>query len=309
MTTWAAFGGILEVLNRYASLLLVVITATYVWLTWKNLKALQRASLRDRELRHLDDIKRYVVQPAIKWLESEAVHKLQGGIFPLILVKTTPVPRTRPALGEPDYDWARQLNHTLEDPPVISGQLFSHVKQIHFAGQLHEFEAFVGTLRQAASDCAEFGRDCAGKIAASTALQRAAVTESVGEAADSDTLVEVCLRDIMAGRPRPQIGMQVPAAGALQVDDIYSRRLLGRGLTGPTNAWVEGGVALIRDRWAKSGLPERIEHLLETACAVHRTFEGIEFTFALPGDCEYIGGRSPGVLKRVWGRLKHGGRP
>jgi hypothetical protein len=303
-TTWLAFGRILEVLNTYANLLLVVITATYVWLTWRNLKALQRASLRERALRHLDDIKRDVVQPVLKWLESEATRKLKGLPQPqLILVKTAAIPRTKPALGEPDYDWRRQLDHALEDPRVISGELFSHVKQIHFPKQLYEFEAFVGTLRQAASDSAAFARECADRIASSTGLQRAAATDNVGEAADSDTLVEVCFRDMVAGRPRPQIGMQVPAAGALQVHDIYSGRPLGRGLTAPTKAWVEGGVALFEDQWAKSGLPQRIRSLLETAASVHRTFEGLEFTYALPGDCEYIGGRGPGLFQRVWLRL------
>ena len=52
-----------HLLNNYANLLPAVLTATYVWLTWRNLKALQRASQREPELRHLDEIKCKVARP------------------------------------------------------------------------------------------------------------------------------------------------------------------------------------------------------------------------------------------------------
>jgi hypothetical protein len=295
---------VIDTLNRYANLLLVVITAAYVWLTWRTLKALQRTSLREREVSHIDDIKRYVVRPVIAWLESQAVPKLRDGLqLPLVLVKAVSVPRTRAGLGEPQCDWRLELTHTFEDPHVTSHELFAHVAQIHFPKQLREFEAFTGGLRQLASDCAAFSRNCADKIADSTRLRRSPAAANAPEFADSDTLVEVCLRDTIAGMPKPQVGFESPAAGALQVNDIYHGRALGKGLTEPTKVWAEAGVAYFQEQWAKSKLPERIRDLSEAADAVHRTFEGLEFTFVLPSDCEYIGGRNPSLLMRAWRTL------
>src|SRR5207302_319298 len=100
---------LLKFLNQYANLLLVLITAIYVWLTWRNLNALQRASLRGRELRHLDDIKRYVIRPATKWLD--AVVSTLNGNFPLIQLKTVAHPKPNVALGEQPYYYLRRLDH------------------------------------------------------------------------------------------------------------------------------------------------------------------------------------------------------
>jgi hypothetical protein len=38
-------------LNNYSNVVLVLITAAYVWLTWHSLKAFQESTLRDREAR------------------------------------------------------------------------------------------------------------------------------------------------------------------------------------------------------------------------------------------------------------------
>jgi hypothetical protein len=282
----------LDWLNRYANLLLVFVTISYVWLTWRNMKALQRASLRERELRHLEDIKQYVVRPLIEWIDSEAVGKLSGR-SPLIEVKTMRVPKPTAPLGEWSYDYARRLDSGLEEPKGISSALFLHTREVHFHRELSEFEAFLRTVRRVVSDCVALARDCADRSASSTSLQRTLADDRVTEAADSDALVQICLRDILVGRPKPQIGFQSPNAGALQVRDGYSGRIIGKGPEEAVRSWAESGVARVQDEWARSGLREKIEAVLRDAANVRRTLEAVEFTYALPGDCEYVGGRRP----------------
>lgn len=280
----------LDWLNRYANLLLVLVTASYVWLTWRNLKALQRVSLRERELRHLEDIKRLVVRPLIEWIDSEAIQKLSGR-SPLIQVKTVAVPKPTAPLGEWAYDYPRRLDFMLNEPKGISSALFLHAREVHFRTQLSEFEAFVSALRQVCSDCAALGRDCADRSTSSTRLPRFVADDNVAEAADSDSLVEICLRGILLGHPKPQIGFQSPNAGALQVRDVFSGRIIGKGPEEVVRSWAESGVARVQDDWARSGLREKIEALLCDAGNVRRILEAVEFTYALPGDCEYVGGR------------------
>jgi len=303
MAAWADFGRILEALNRYANLLLVFITATYVWLTWRTLKALQRSSQRERELKHLEDIKQHVVRPLIQWLDQEAEFKLKGN-SPVLQVKTCAVPKANVAIGEWAWDYLRQLDHTLTDSWAFSSDLYSHARGVHFPEQMANFEAFLGELRQLGSDFVVFTRECADKIAASTSLRRAAVVDSLPEGADSDSLVEVCLRDLIMGRPVPQLGYQAPAAEALQLNDALIARPLGRGPTERVKDWVEGGVALIQEGWAKRSLGGRIGRLLAVAADVHQALERLEFTYGLPQDCEYIGGKAPGpFISR--GRPRH----
>ncbi len=280
----------LDWLNRYANLLLVIVTITYVWLAWRNLKALQKASLREREKLHLEDIKRYVVRPLIKWIDSEPAQKLSGQ-SPLIQVKTVAVPNPTAPLGACSYDFPRVLDSTLNEPKEISAPLFLHTREVHFRTQLSEFEAFLTRLRQTVSGCVELARACADRSASSTTLQRTVADDRVAETADSDTLVEICLRDILLGYPKPQIRFQSPIAGALQVWDGYSNHIIGKGPEELVRSWAESGVARVQDEWARSGLRGKIEALLNHAGIVRRTLEALEFSYALPEDCEYVGGR------------------
>jgi len=279
----------LDWLNRYANLLLVFVTTTYVWLTWRNVKALQSASLRDRELRHLQDIKEYVISPLIKWIDSEAVGKLSGRSA-LIEVKTVPVHKPTAPLGDWSYDYPRRLDSALEEPKGISSALLLHTSQAHFRTQLSEYEAFLGTVRQVASDCVALARNCADRSASSTSLQRTLADDKVTEAANSDALVQICLRDILLRHPKPLIGFQSRDAGGLQVTDGYTGQIVGKGPEEVVRPWAESCVARVQDEWARSGLREKREALLRDAANVRRTLEAVEFTYALPGDCEYVGG-------------------
>jgi hypothetical protein len=69
---------LLDWVNRYANLLLAIITVVYVYLTAKTLKVLERSNLREREAQHLIDIKRHVVSPILQWLDFGVVGRLRG---------------------------------------------------------------------------------------------------------------------------------------------------------------------------------------------------------------------------------------
>jgi len=290
-------------LNNYANLLLAIFTASYVWLTWRTLKALQRASMREPELRNLDDIKRSVAHPLIEWLDSHALQGLTGS-SPLIIVYNVAVPRPNAAIGERVYDHQRRLQCTLQNPEVISRDLFSHSRRAHFPAELAQFEAFLGRVRELSSDSLAFAKDCGDEIASLTKLPREPATDNVPEAADTDILVEICMRDTVLKKANPEIEYDSPSLGVLHVGDGFVGRPIGKGPTEPTKAWVENGVAHFRGRWEQSGLRERIDGLLEEAASVRVALQRIEFTQALPHDCEYVGGREPGIFKRAWYRLR-----
>ncbi len=300
------FAQVLKSLNENANLLLVIITTVYVWLTWRTLKALQRASLRDRELRHLEDIKQHVVRPLIQWLNDEAVARLKGtNLF--VQVRTVQVLRPNAAFGEPLYDFPRKLEHTLSEPRAISHDLLRHSKELHFAQELGKFEEFLTAMRKLADDSATFARKCADLVAASTSIRRDAVAGKPSEqAVDSDYFVEVCLRDLLLGKPIPKVSITPSSDGTVGVEvyDAYVHRLLGKGPRELLTAWVKGGADLLREQWKGSGTPERIERLLGRATGVRQTLEGLEFTYYLPGDCEYVGGTRLGVWNRVRRRFK-----
>lgn len=292
-----------HVLNNYANLLLAALTASYVWLTWRNLKALQRASLREPELRHLDDIKCNVARPLIDWLDSTAV-KILTGSYPPIIVTNVPVQRPKVLVGERTYDYERQLQCQPLNPPAVHSSLYSHSRQAHFPSELARLDAFVAKERQLLSDWLDFARGCADEIARWTTLPRRAASDNIPDSADSDTLVEVCMRDALLGKASPEISLSSPAPGILHVDDGYVGRRIGKGASALTQAWVEHGVGRFRDRWGESGLRERIDALLQEATSVRAALERIEFTQALPHGCEYVGGKGPGVFKRSWHWLR-----
>jgi hypothetical protein len=155
---------LLDWLNRYANLLLAIITAVYVYLTWKTLKALERSSLRDREAKHLADIKAQVVTPILRWLDFGVVEKLRGRGDPLGIMS---------ALGyEPSPHAPRQLY-----PPYLqmiegfSPDLYEHAMQEHFT-QLHKYKAFREMIEQFFGTLAGFGNKCCAEIQALTSLPR-----------------------------------------------------------------------------------------------------------------------------------------
>ncbi|MFZ0963122.1 MAG: hypothetical protein WAO35_19840 [Terriglobia bacterium] len=279
----------LDWLNRYANLLLVVVTTVYVWLTWWSVKALKSASLREREVRHLEDIKRYVVSPLIEWIDSQAVRKLSGQL-PLIQVKTVAVQKASAPLGELTYDYPRELDSTLCEPKEISSGLYLHAKGIHFGTELCQFETLLETARHLVSDIVALAKACADRSSSSTSLQRVPVDGRVISAADSDAFVEICFRDILLGFPKPRIVFHSEDAGVLRVQDGISGQVLGKGPEQAVRPWAEASVGRVQDEWARSGLQGRIGAFLNDASKVSRTLELVYLTHALPGDCQYVGG-------------------
>jgi hypothetical protein len=187
---------------------------------------------------------------------------------------------------------------------IDRSDLYSHSRLAHFPSELTQLEAFVARERQLLSDLLAFAKSCADEIALTTKLPRRPASENVPDAADTEIFVEICIRDLLLGKASPEIEFSPSTHGVLYVGDGYVARPIGKGATEPTKAWVENGVSHFHDRWKQSGLRERIDGLLAEAAAVRVALERMEFTQALPHDCEYVGGKGPGLFKRAWYRLR-----
>src|SRR5713101_4775739 len=150
--SWVAF--LVDWLNRYANLLLTIITAVYAYLTWKTLKALERSSLRDREAPHLADIKTQVVSRILQWLDFAVVGRLRGRDDSVGIMS---------AIG---YELSLHAPRQLYPPNLqmiegFSPDLYEHAMQDHFI-QLHKYKAFRQMAEQLFGTLAEFGnRRCA----------------------------------------------------------------------------------------------------------------------------------------------------
>jgi hypothetical protein len=78
----------------------------------------------------------------------------------------------------------------------------------------------------------------------------------------------------------------------------------GKGPQQATDAWVRGGVNHVGEGWKAGGLVGRIERLLVLAKDVRPAVDLLEFTYRLPGDCDYVGGARHSYLQRFWHRVK-----
>lgn len=161
---WIA--SVLDWLNRYANLLLAIITAIYVYLTWKTLKALERSNLRDREAQHLTDIKAQVVSPILQWLEVSVMERLKGrGQYgdPAMIMGAVQhgSEASQYALRQP-YPANLMING-------FSPDLYEHAASVHFP-QLRKYNALRTMMEQLLGAFAEFGNKCYVDIGSLTSL-------------------------------------------------------------------------------------------------------------------------------------------
>jgi hypothetical protein len=273
--SWVAF--IVDWLNRYANLLLVSITAVYVYLTWKTLKALERANLRELEAQHLADIKTQVVSPILQWLEFVVVEKLQGRGDPVGIMY---------ALGyEPSLHAPRQLYPpNLQQIEGFSPDLYEHAMQEHFV-QLRKYKAFREMVEQFFGTLAGFGNKCCADIRALTSLPRYDGNRSK-DYVDCEGAVQFCLREIVGGRePKFYITSDL---GVTTVTTVYSAEGVVRGPDEEVNRWLDASRKQIENSWSDTRLRERIQRTLDDAEKLRDTIRQIELTYALPKSCKYV---------------------
>lgn len=304
-----------------ANFLLVVVTVIYVFLTWRTLKALERASRKDLELRHLEDIKSSVAEPVLGWLE-EIFNALGGrpwGNKTLLWIGPEPVPKKEAPVEESPYDypWEIRPEPTLQEPGaegvlgsgdgtggVLQKAIFSDARRRHFRSQISRLETFLRTWQTFLSDLAAFTADCARNLQSEAGLPHVPATgSSLDEFANADYLVESCIRQIIRGTP---CHFEFPPAGPRSdlvcvTDRSRQGRSIAQGRNGDRlKAWVAAGSGYVKAQWENNAFSDQVRRLLSETQKVRAEIESIKLTHFLPGDCVYVGGRRSWALPGNW---------
>src|SRR5713226_1658860 len=305
-------------LNDYANLLLVItnlllvmITAVYVWLTWHSLKALREGSLREREALHLQEIKDGVIQPILSWIRGTVVGRFTS---------------TSPALlgvwggyGETP----RQFSHTIDDPftarcrlsvptelqapdPLaswtstesgrVSHFLFEHAKEAHFRLELREFDRLLTEVRQLAGTFISVASECA-KDVVSPEIPQATCSgdeNSMSEWTNPLLLASSCIEALLLGENRPRT-MPLQSGVGFHVLTTMRNEPMAKAIEAEKlKHWSELGFEKVRRRWEGSNVPGKIAALLKDAEAVSQGVEKLLFTHSLGVNCELVSGSKSG---------------
>jgi hypothetical protein len=310
----AAIQGFALFLNQYANLLmalanlvLVLVTAVNVWLTRQTLKALREASLREREARHLQEIKDNVIQPAVSWIGLTLSQRFTGNTPRLLTLVG----------GDGGKPW--QVSHTVEDPfsarqrlstsadrhaqdPLatwtstesdrISRFLYDHTLQEHFPEELQEFDGLLENVRRLTGSLIEFANECS-RTAVGTDIPQALRQEdenSMTEWANPHLFVLECIHSLLLGKN--DSGIRVQTFGSFCTLTTTENRPVAKA-TEPDKLklWCQLGYEEMRRRWHGSDLPQRVRNLLERSESVRRKVEHLLFTHSLGVDCELVSGR------------------
>jgi hypothetical protein len=271
---------VLDWLNRYANLLLAIITAIYVYLTWKTLKALERSNLKDREAQHLTDIKTQVVSPILQWLEISVLERLRG----------------RGQYGDPAMIMGG-LQHCSQASQYIQRQIYPanllidgfspdlYAASQHFP-QLRKYNALRAMMEQLLGAFAEFGNKCCVDIRQLTPLPPYTGDRSK-DLIDCEGIVLFFLRETIAG-VEPKFYIAAEHTGSTIVTSAYSSEVLARGPDEEIRHWLEKSREVIEKRWSDSRLRERIQRTLDDAEKLRDSIRQVELTYALSGRCKYI---------------------
>lgn len=301
---------IATVVMAVATVVLVIVNIFYAVLVWKSLREAQRASLREREARHLQEIKDNVAQPILLWIEGTIGHRFTGG-----------TPEILSAEGGIDAI-PRQVSHTVDDPftarrrlsvltdpqapdPLatwdstdtgrISTFLYNHAKRDHFPEELGAFDSFLEEVRYLTADLVSFANECSKCIATPEIpyAARFADENSMSEFGSPWQLVVECVRSLMHRETRPYFFEQ----HAPPFHTFYGTqtRVIAKGTDlDKIKRWLDSGAGEIHNRWKASDLPKRVENLLSTAERVRQNMQHILFTHSLDVDCELVSGKKSG---------------
>jgi len=301
-------------LNQYANLLLVfanillvLLTAVYVWLTSRTLTALQQASLREREARHLQEIKDNVIQPIILWISRTLIERFTGKTPELLTISGGYDGKPRQFSNTLDYPFAaRRRLDTPSDANApdelttwsstesdrISIFLYNHTKHAHFPRELSEFDRLLEDVRQLTSALISFANESAKEIADPKIPQALCPGDenSMPEWTNPYLLVADCVHSILLGRKDPGIVVgSYPDFYVLATD--RNQTVARTKDPDKLKHWCELGREHVRKRWQNDDLPNRVMNLLKTADGVRQNIEQFLFTHSLGVDCELVSGK------------------
>lgn len=305
-----AIQALLGFLDRYANLLLVLITAAYAWLTWRTLRALQQASLREREARHLQEIKDNVLQPILSWTSGTVVQRFIGktpallsvwGGYdgkPLQLCYTVDDPfvamrqlsiSDNPSVPDPLTGWTSLRNGR------VSEFLYEHAKSAHFQEELQGFDQFLEDVRRLCSAFVLFANRLAVELGqgASIAQQQPDTSMLVSEEALSGhQLVAECVLSLLQNGQVPRVRVaEMSSNPKLYAAYLTENKSVARGaLPDELKKSCETALAEVHRRWETSELPGKVSQVLEDAERVRRNIEKLLFTHSLGVNCALVSG-------------------
>lgn len=308
-------------LNQYANLLLALITLIYVLLTWRGLGEARQASLREREARHLQEIKDNVIQPILDWINGTVLDRFTGKSPELLRVSGG-------YEGQP-----RQLCHTVDDPfrarqplgaasdsvelnPLApwesteSGRipkvLYDEAKRDHFADELREFDRLLDEVTQLAGTFVSIANKCGKDISDSGILP---VVPPENENATAEwgkpyLLAAECIESFLLGRNDPKTWIQtVPPFSSLLNAKNEALAKAEQRQQDKLNRWRDFGLEKVRTRWQSDDLQSRVKTVLKDAHSVRGRIDGLRFTHSLV-DCELVSGKKPRHWLGTWHPFK-----
>jgi hypothetical protein len=270
---------VLDWLNRYSNLLLVVITGFYVVLTWKNLKAFQRSTLQEREAKHLDDIKARVAEPIVEWINE--VLEIPEGRKDLVVIRDA-APGTQPQ--RPFQLYPIVLPENLN----FSKELYIDAAKEHFQKQLAEFETFRRMVEKLLSDFAEFGRNCCDELWRKATLPPPKVNDRSERFADYELIVKASLRYLVLGL-KPDFSRQGVLQGTVAVRTGYADLPIANDYPAEIEEWLPRVIEYIDKRWKDSDFRGRLTSTRSDAEHVRASVRDIQLTYVLPNPCKYVG--------------------
>jgi hypothetical protein len=292
-----------DILNKYANLLLASFTLIYVWLTYQMLKSLRHESLRDVRIRHLQDIKSDVAEPILAWFDNRVLPMLHGDL-PFISVTYVKIIRPTAQLDEPQYDSELCLTRLPLGFPNM-GHLFSHAERTHFGWMLRAVDDFKTQMGKLSEEYLKLANVCDEGISKRSLLPKLVGIAHPEEFADNCYCIEESLKCLLRGE-WPEFRFEGPVpfpAGRLLMRAPSDNRVVAIGSRENVERWAELSRQEIEKRWNISDLETKTENLLASARLVREVVSRIVLTYDLRGDCEYIGGRSAGPLAKLWHRF------
>lgn len=272
---------ILDWLNRYANLLLVVITAVYAFLTWQTLAAMKRANSLQQRARHLDRIKQSVASPILNWLTNEVAGLLTG---------TTREP-VHLVYENPAQPGGQRPNRFAQDELTVFNldlQLFDDTLHSHFHKQLENFNGFNHSLRELLTSFLHFAERSRQEVEKDRSLPPHDGTANQQRFADCPTTIRVYLRDLISGETSA-INLRGNPGGIAVLESPYSGGFtLAMAPYAELAAWLERFKRSVNGFWQASGLPERVGIARNERAALCDLIGQIDITETLPGNCKYV---------------------
>jgi hypothetical protein len=275
----------LEFLNHYSNLLLVILslasvvtTIVYVVLTRQNLVAFQRSIRREREAKHLDDVREHVVSPIVGWID--VVFATLSGVGSYHLIK---LQRSDTSPREP---W--QICSTTFPIVEFHAQLYSDAVQKHFPRELTKYDSFRNVLGALLDDIAAFGRSCCEELWKATELPPPNVFDRTIPFVSFEEIVQAWLRFAVCGL-EPVFFCQGGTDNArglfMQGNPVAMATDLEENIT----VWLPRAFRLLDDRWKHEKLGSRVAETRRDAELLRVTMLDIHFAQNLSGDCKYLG--------------------